>query len=217
MNRYDNKRRNNLFAPDFKVPERRTDRVPKQETEINRADLVRAPMDLASETRESRLKMHDLVSQGYAEYHALAMVLPSDSNRRRQLKVWQQHGLWPIQAEEMRLWRDSKRRPRETEKRSPDPDPTPPRETGQVEMVEQSDIEKLVREIVAKEVKRQFDKVAISPIPKTGKAGKRAVKKAFSLPADLWEDVEKMFAGEIMSNVVAAAIRMYIGWKKELD
>jgi hypothetical protein len=212
MTRQNNRGRNPLFTPELKQPSRMADEAPKTETGTSRPGKI---TDLAKETREKRLRMHELVSQGYAEHHALAMVFPSDSNRRRQLRNWQQHGLWPIQSEELQQWRNAKNAVKDEVKEIREE--TPSSEPEEVETIVHSELETLVTAIVKREIKRQFDQVAISPIPKTGKTGKRAIKKAFSLPADLWEEVEKMFPGEVMSNVIAASIRMYINWKKELD
>ena len=210
--RQNNRGRNPLFTPELKQPSPRVDEAPEPETGINRPAKI---TDLAKETKEKRLRMHELVSQGYAEHHALAMVFPSDSNRRRQLRTWQQHGLWPIQPEELQQWRNAKNAVKDEVKEIREETPSP--EPEEVETIVHGELETLVTEIVKKEIRRQFDQVAISPIPKTGRTGKRAIKKAFSLPADLWEEVEKMFPGEVMSNVIAASIRMYINWKKELD
>ncbi len=215
MTRQNNRGRNPLFTPELKQPSPRADEAPKPETGTNRPAKI---TDLAKETREKRVRMQELVSQGYAEHHALAIVFPSDSNRRRQLRTWQQHGLWPIQSEELQQWRNAKNAVQdEVKEEKEEPQEKPPAEPEEVETIVHSELETLVTEIVKREIKRQFDQVAISPIPKTGKTGKRAIKKAFSLPADLWEEVEKMFPGEVMSNVIAASIRMYINWKKELD
>jgi hypothetical protein len=120
-----------------------------------------------------------------------------------------------MQPDEFKLLQNSQKAVKEQPKDSPEEHPN--RSAAKVDTMVNTELENLVLQIVQREIKRQFEKVAISPIPKTGKTGKRAIKKAFSLPADLWEEVEAMFPGEVMSNVIAAAIRMYLNWRKELD
>lgn len=171
---------------------------------------------LAEETRKNRLRMHDLVEQGYPEYHALAKVFPGDSNRRRQLKMWQQNGLWPVPFDELKR-RDKPERPVESAQIEEASDKAPVCNPEAPEAMGRGEIEELVTEIVNRELARLFNNVVVSPIPKTGKTGKRAIKKAFSLPADLWEEVERLFPGEIMSNVITAALRLYVNGKKELS
>jgi hypothetical protein len=56
---------------------------------------------MAEETRDARLKMHELVEQGKDEMEALGEALPDDKNRSRKLKTWKKRGLWPMPQEEM--------------------------------------------------------------------------------------------------------------------
>lgn len=171
---------------------------------------------LAEETRKNRLRMHDLVEQGYPEYHALAKVFPGDSNRRRQLKMWQQNGLWPVPFDELKQRGKSEKAVENVQREKPSDKPSV-RGSETTEAMGRGEIEELVTEIVNRELSRLFNNVVVSPIPKTGKTGKRAIKKAFSLPADLWDEVERLFPGEIMSNVITAALRLYVNGKKELN
>jgi hypothetical protein len=171
---------------------------------------------LAEETRKNRLRMHDLVEQGYPEYHALAKVFPGDSNRRRQLKIWQQNGLWPVPFDELKGGGKPERAVESVQIDEPS-EKQSVRGPKAPEAMGRGEIEELVTEIVNRELARLFNNVVVSPIPKTGKTGKRAIKKAFSLPADLWEEVERLFPGEIMSNVITAALRLYVNGKKELN
>ena len=43
---------------------------------------------IAKETRNLRLEMHQLVSEGVSESDALVKILPDDNNRSTKLKLW---------------------------------------------------------------------------------------------------------------------------------
>ncbi|MBI5251557.1 MAG: hypothetical protein HY912_18865 [Desulfomonile tiedjei] len=168
------------------------------------------------ESRDARFKLHKLIAQGFSEHHALARVFPRDPNRRRRLREWQQQGLWPIPAEELKQWDGGKASSEEAKvKKSPENSST--RGPAVVGGMQTHELEQSAADIVRRELSRLFESVAISPIPKTGKKGRRAIKKAFTVPSDLWAEIEQLFPGEIMSNVISAALRLYVNSKKEVE
>ena len=71
-----------------------------------------------------------------------------------------------------------------------------------------TEIGDLIRTEVKLEISRLLDGLEIGPSTR-GPAG---VKKSFSFPTDLWEELEKL--GGVASNNVAAALRLYLNRRK---
>lgn len=61
----------------------------------------KAKTKVAAETRELRLKLHELTQAGQPANEALIEVLPKDGNRRRKLRSWETAGLWPVPESEL--------------------------------------------------------------------------------------------------------------------
>ncbi len=175
--------------------------------------MPKRTITVEEESRDVRFKIHRLINQGFSELHALARVFPGDPNRRRRLKIWQQQGLWPIPVGELELWRPDEGSSGDAQLKSPPQNAAPMAING----MHINEVQAFVTEVVREKISRLFDNVAICPIPKTGKKGRRAIKKAFTVPSDLWTEIEALFPGEIMSNVISAALRLYVNSKKEVD
>ncbi len=94
-----------------------------------------------------------------------------------------------------------------------EPVPTPEAESYQSES-SQTDMDLMVTQIVRRELGALLKGVELMPVQKSGRGGGAAVvKKAFSIPADVWTEVEAL--GGIMSNHVTAALRIYLNLKRE--
>lgn len=173
-------------------------------------------VSLEEESRDARYQIFKLVNRGFSESHALARVFPGDPDRRRRLRIWQQQGLWPIPAHELDQLGPGEAT--EENESAPESVENPPAHVLSIAgMTDPNKMEERISDIVQREISRVFANVAVSPMPKTGKKGRRAIKKAFTVPSDLWIQIEDMFPGEIMSNVISAALRLYVNSKKEVD
>lgn len=89
--------------------------------------------------------------------------------------------------------------------------------SGQTEYagMSRTEMEEVVVRIVRQELAGLMEGFTVREIPKTGRGGGRlAVKKAFSIPADLWQEFERLCPG-IASNHVAAALRLYLNLQRE--
>lgn len=74
---------------------------------------------------------------------------------------------------------------------------------------DKAEIEALVTETVKHELAKLLHGVAMVPVERVGRGGKaRTVKKTFSIPTEVWKEVEKL--GGIRSSHVTAALRLYL-------
>jgi len=77
-----------------------------------------------------------------------------------------------------------------------------------------TDLETTVVAIVRRELHKLLNEVELVPAQKSGRGGGSVmVKKAFSIPKDVWDQVEAL--GGIKSNHVTAALRIYLNMRQE--
>jgi hypothetical protein len=80
--------------------------------------------------------------------------------------------------------------------------------------ISMTELAPMVADLVRKELNRMFGAIELEQIQKSGRGGGSAsVKKSFSIPKDVWEEINKL--GGIMSNHITAALRIYLKLKGE--
>jgi hypothetical protein len=194
------------------------------------------------ETRTARLDLMKLIDSGMDEVAALKQVLPHDKNRHRTLRQWKDAGLYPVPAEEPVTPRSgvtvepeidtiesgtpsealrghTGEEPAIDEALAvPDTGGTQETSTGLTQplasgLTEEQEAE--VVKIVHRELAALVAGVKPEPLGKPGRGhAAQTVKKTFTIPVDLWKELNKEFPGAIMSNHVSAALRLYLNTRK---
>ncbi len=127
--------------------------------------------------------------------------------------MWQQNGLWPVPFDELK----GRGKPSKQSKMSRRNLLTKRRFMDLQHLQHgRGEIEELVTEIVSRELTRLFNNVVVSPIPKTARLVNAPSRMRSVCPLTFGKRSNGYFPGEIMSNVITAALRLYVNGKKEL-